>query len=155
MSAMSDYLESGIIDHFLRGQTLAKPSNLSLALCSGVPVDADIGGVAAGGNAGRIPEIIADADDGGGYIRKSLGAPGNTVFSIPSGTVTPTTTNVDAIEFAQATADWGYISGVAIVDATGWGLGNVLLYGALTTPRIVTNGDIFRFNAGDIDISMA
>jgi len=151
MSAMSDYLESGIIDHFLRGQTLSKPGNLSLALCSGVPVDADIGGIAAGGNAGRIPEIAV----GGGYIRKSLGAPGNTVFSIPSGTVTPTTTNVDAIEFAQATADWGYISGIAIVDATGWGLGNVLLYGALTTPRIVTNGDIFRFNAGDIDISMA
>ena len=70
-------------------------------------------------------------------------------------TTTPTTTNVSAIEFAQATADWGYISGVAIVDATGWGKGNVLLYGALTTPRIVTNGDIFRFNAGDIDISMA
>tara|TARA_Y100000310_G_scaffold305020_1_gene344777 strand:- start:1274 stop:1714 length:441 start_codon:yes stop_codon:yes gene_type:complete len=146
MSAMSDYLESGIIDHFLRGQTLSKPGNLSLALCSGVPVDANTGS--------NIPEITGD-HAGGAYVRKSLGAPANATFSIPSGTVTPTTTNVSAIEFAQATADWGYISGVAIVDATGWGLGNVLLYGALTTPRIVTNGDIFRFNAGDIDISMA
>ena len=154
MSAMSDYLESGIIDHFLRGQTLAKPSNLSIALCSGVPADADIGGVAGGGNAGRIPEIQGD-HSGTGYVRKSLGAPSNTYFSIPSGTVTPTTTNVSAIEFAQATADWGHVSGVALVDATGWGLGNVLLYGQLTTTRVVTNGDIFRFNAGDIDISMA
>ena len=155
MSAMSDYLESGIIDHFLRGTTISKPGNISLALCSGVPADADIGGIAAGGNAGRIPELKASEDGGGGYIRLSLGAPGNTYFSIPSGTASPTTTNVSALEFAQASADWGYVSGVAIVDATGWGLGNVLLYGALTTPRIVTNGDIFRFNAGDIDISMA
>ena len=146
MSAMSDYLESGIIDHFLRGTTISKPSNISLALCSGVPIDANTGA--------NIPEITGD-HAGGAYIRKSLGAPGNTYFSIPSGTASPTTTNVSAIEFAQATADWGYVSGVAVVDATGWGLGNVLLYGALTTPRIVTNGDIFRFNAGDIDISMA
>ena len=146
MSAMSDYLESGIIDHFLRGQTLSKPGNLSIALCSGVPIDANTGG--------NIPEIQWD-HTGTAYIRKSLGAPGNTYFSIPSGTVTPTTTNVSAIEFAQATADWGHVSGVALVDATGWGLGNVLLYGQLTTTRIVTNGDIFRFNAGDIDISMA
>ena len=146
MSAMSDYLESGIIDHYLRGQTISKPSKICLALCSGVPVDANTGA--------NIPEIAGD-HAGGAYVRKNLGSPSNTYFSIPSGTVTPTTTNVSAIEFAQATADWGYISGGAIVDATGWGKGNVLLYGALTTPRIVTNGDIFRFNAGDIDISMA
>ena len=32
MSAMSDYLESGIIDHLLRTITYSKPSNISIAL---------------------------------------------------------------------------------------------------------------------------
>ena len=32
MAAMSDYLESGIIDHLLRTITFSKPSNISIAL---------------------------------------------------------------------------------------------------------------------------
>ena len=42
---------------------------------------------------------------------------------------------------------------MAIVDALT--AGNVLFHGALTTPRIVLDGDTFKFNAGDIDITLA
>ena len=33
--------------------------------------------------------------------------------------------------------------------------GNVLLHGSLTTARDVKNGDVFKFNAGDLDITFA
>ncbi len=150
MSAMSDYLESGIIDHLFRGTALAQPSNISIALCSG---DMSLAAreVCTGAT---LPELANNY----GYARKDLGAPasaGNAVWSIPSGSVTPTTTNNNNLEFSQATGDWGHVSGIALVDSSTHGAGNVLMYGNLTTARVITSGDIFRFNAGDLDITLA
>ena len=55
------------------------------------------------------------------------------------------------IDFPTATGDaWGYASGVLITDALSGG--NVLMKGALTTPRNILEGDTFRFSATDLDI---
>ena len=45
MAALSDYAESGILNLLLRGNTntFAAPSNVSIALCSGVPIDSNTG----------------------------------------------------------------------------------------------------------------
>ena len=142
MSAMSDYLEQALINHLFRGTGLSQPSNISIALCSGVPTD-DLTG-----------STIQEVANSYGYKRKSLGAPADGTWDAP-GIGSPTTQNTSAVEFdAAAGGDWGVVSGIAIVDATGYGAGNVLLYGSLTTARTVTDGDIFRFNAGDIDITL-
>ena len=43
MAALSDYLESGLLNHVFRGGTFDKPSNISLALTSGIPQDSNTG----------------------------------------------------------------------------------------------------------------
>ena len=43
MAALSDYLESGLLHHVFRGGSFAKPSNISIALTSGVPNDSQTG----------------------------------------------------------------------------------------------------------------
>jgi hypothetical protein len=63
------------------------------------------------------------------------------------------TQNSNDITFPTATADWGNISGVIVADAAT--AGNVLLHGSLTTARDVKDGDVFKFNAGDLDITFA
>ena len=147
MSAMSDYLESGIIDHLLRTITFSKPSNISIALLP----NHDANWALDSKTGITIPELASS----NGYARKSLGAPADATWDLP-GTGSPTTQNTAAIEFSAASGgDWGYVSGIAIVDSSTHSQGNVLFHGALTTPRIVTDGDTFKFNAGDIDITLA
>ena len=65
MAALSDYAESGILNLLLRGNTntFAAPSNVSIALCSGVPIDSNTGAT--------IPEL----KNGSSYARVSLGSP--------------------------------------------------------------------------------
>jgi len=65
------------------------------------------------------------------------------------------TQNTGAITFPTATADWGGVSGVIITDNATPGAGNVLLHGSLTTAREVKDGDVFKFNAGDLDVTFA
>ena len=61
-------------------------------------------------------------------------------------------TNDAAIEFNVPSADWGTISHVAVFDAlTG---GNQIAYAALATARTINNGDVIRFPAGDLDITI-
>tara|TARA_R110000744_G_scaffold26030_1_gene64234 strand:- start:76 stop:519 length:444 start_codon:yes stop_codon:yes gene_type:complete len=147
MSAMSDYLESGVIDHLLRTITFSKPSNISIALLT----NHDANWLLDSKTGVTIPELAS----ANGYARKSLGAPADSTWDLP-GTGSPTTSNTDAAEFAAAAGgDWGHVSGIAIVDSLTHGAGNVLFHGALTTPREVTDGDTFKFNAGDIDITLA
>ena len=43
MASMSDYLESGVINHIFRNDTFSKPSNISVALLSSLADDSDTG----------------------------------------------------------------------------------------------------------------
>lgn len=62
-------------------------------------------------------------------------------FSDPSGT--GVTTNSAPVTFAMAGALWGTVEGVGIYDqAVG---GNLLYFGALSTPKSVTTGDTASF----------
>jgi len=147
MSAMSDYLEAAIVNHLLRTDTFSKPSNISIALLT----NHDANWALDAKTGATIPEVA----NSNAYARKSLSAPANGTWDAP-GTGSPTTSNTAAVEFAAASGgNWGYVSGIAIVDSLTYGAGNVLFHGALTTPRIVTDGDTFKFNAGDIDITLA
>ena len=68
MAALSDYLESGILTHIFLSGVFAKPSNISVALTSGVPVDSDTGAT--------IPELPSGINGiSTGYNRVSLGDP--------------------------------------------------------------------------------
>jgi hypothetical protein len=140
----SNYAESGILNFLFRGNSnsFTRPLEIAVALCSNVPTESQHGGT--------IPEVA----NAGSYARANLGAPTNSLF----GEVTQNPSDSGLIEnssditFTTATANWGWVSGIAITDSGVYGAGQVLLYGALTTPREVLSGDTFRLSAGNIDI---
>lgn len=56
--------------------------------------------------------------------------------------------------FDTALEEWGWISGVAIVDSAEYGSGNVLMYSKLTNPRYVYVGDNIKFDVNSLEISL-
>ena len=80
---------------------------------------------------------------GGAYARQLAG------LSVPSNGVS---SNASDIVFPTATADWGTITHCALMDAAT--AGNVLMYSALDTSKVVSNGDTFKINAGDLSATV-
>jgi hypothetical protein len=80
---------------------------------------------------------------GGAYARQTA------AFTVTADTAS----NTSAIEYPTATADYGTVVAVGVFDASS--SGNLLAYGNLTTSKTVSTGDVFRFNAGAIDITVA
>lgn len=143
MAAMSDYLENKIIDHVFRNTAYTVPTTVYIALFTAAPSDAGGGTEVTGGAYARVQV--------GPSLTAWNGTHGNTT-GVSSGTG-GLTDNAADITFTTATASWGVVTHVAIMDAvTG---GNVLFHGALTASKTVDNGDTFKFNAGDLDITLA
>lgn len=141
--SFSDYAESGVLSHLFRTDTFTKPSAIGVALCSNVPVDADTGALSTG-------HEVANA---GSYTRQALNPlDANWSFTYTNGS--GSVSNASAITYTAASADWGWVSGVAICDSTSYGGGKMLVGGALATPKLVGNGDQFKFNIGDIVINL-
>ena len=130
MAGFSDYLEDKVLDHVFGGNAYTAPSTLYVALYTVAPTDT-----------GGGTEV-----SGGGYVRKSG------TFTV-SGTNPTTASNTAAIEYPTATADYGTVVAVGILDASS--SGNLLAYANLTSSKVVSSGDVFRFNAGDLDITLA
>jgi hypothetical protein len=128
MAEMSNYLENALINGTLRGSTYTAPTTTYLALYTNDPTDADTG-----------TEIT-----GGSYVRQAI------TFSSPSGGAT---SNSSAIEFPQATADWGTITYVGIRDAVT--SGNLLYHTALDTSKTISNGDIFKITSTNLSVTLA
>ena len=130
MSGYSDYLEDKVLDHVFGGNAFTAPTTLYVALYTVAPSDT-----------GGGTEV-----SGGAYARQT-GA-----FTV-SGTNPTTATNSAAIEYPTATADYGTVVAVGILDASS--SGNLLAYSTLDASKVVSSGDVFRFNAGDLDITLA
>lgn len=62
--------------------------------------------------------------------------------------------NKQDLVFNTALTDWGWVSGVAIVDSALHGSGNVLMYAQLQNPRNVYIGDSIKFNSNSLEISL-
>jgi hypothetical protein len=164
MAALSDYLESGLLNHMFRGATFSKPTNIAVALTSGVPQDSDTG--VNQQNGGTLPELPSGTADGQltGYARLNLGDPsslGNTYWthdaddiSVGSGVIKNASSFLfDTGEGSAALVDWGWVSGIAIVDSGEYGTGNLLMWSALDNPRIIYTGDTVKFDASSLQIS--
>jgi hypothetical protein len=127
MAGFSDYLENKVVGHVFGGSAYTAPSTLYVALYTSAPSDT-----------GGGTEV-----SGGAYARQTA------AFTISADTAS----NTSAIEYPTATADYGTVVAVGVFDASS--SGNLLAYGNLTTSKTVSNGDVFRFNAGAIDITVA
>ena len=134
MSAMSTYLENALASHVLRNTAFTTPGT---SIYVGLIKFYETAKLEAG--------TLTQEASGGAYARVQV-----TTWDAPSDGATQ---NTGAITFPTATADWGNISGVIVADAAS--PGNVLLHGSLTSTRDVQNGDVFKFNAGDLDITFA
>lgn len=62
--------------------------------------------------------------------------------------------NKNEIVFNTALTDWGWVSGVAIVDHADHGSGNLLMYAQLENPRFVYAGDSIKFDNNSLEISL-
>ena len=130
MAGFSDYLEDKVLDHVFGGAAYTAPTTLYVALYTVIPSDT-----------GGGTEVT-----GGSYARQTA------TFTV-SGTSPTTATNAAAIEYPTATADYGTVVAVGVLDAlTG---GNLLAYAGLDVNKVVSDGDVFRFDAGDLDITLA
>jgi len=128
MAEMSNYLENALVNAVLRNTSYTSPTTTYLALYTSDPTDADTG-----------TEI-----SGGSYARQAI------TFGAPSN---GTSTNSAAVEFPQATADWGIISHVAIRDAVT--SGNLLFHTALDASKTINNGDVFKITTGNLSVQLS
>jgi len=127
MAEFTDFMENKIIDHMLRAQAYTPPATVYVALFTAAPSDAGGGTEVSGGAYARQAVTLDAAEDGASE-------------------------NSADITFPQATADWGTITHLALMDAlTG---GNMLMHTPLDESKTVNNGDTFEINAGDLDVTV-
>lgn len=136
MSAKSDYLENAILSHVLRNTAYSTPATeVWVALYTTATTDTGGGTEVTGGSYARVR-----VQGTGAWDAPSNGATANTAD----------------ITFTQASANWGTVSHVAIKDScSSTGTNEHLYHGSLTSSKVVNNGDTFKFNAGDLDITEA
>ena len=150
-NALSDYLESGLLKHIFLGDTFSKPLNIAIALTSGEIFDHETGET--------ILELASgDGNNLSGYSRIGLGDPstnGDSTWTYDqddhdagSGLIK----NSSSLVFGTALYDWGHVSGIAIVDKTEYGCGNLLMHSTLDNPRIVYKGDSVKFDLSNLQI---
>ena len=126
MAGFSDYLENKLLAHSFSNTAFTSPGTVYLGLFTSAPTDAG-GGTELSGSA---------------YTRKSC------AFT----TTGAAATNSAAVDFPTATGNWGTIVAVGVFDASS--SGNLLGWSNLTSSRTIETGDVFRFPAGDVDITL-
>lgn len=128
MSEMSNYLENALINGTLRATNYTAPTTVYVGLYTSDPTDANTGTEVSGGS----------------YARKSA------TFGAPSNGVSATSAD---ITFDQATASWGTITHIGILDAST--SGNLLYHTPLTTSKTIDTGDIFKIASGSLTVTLA
>jgi hypothetical protein len=127
MAGFSDYLENAVLGYVFSGASFSQPGTKYLALYTTAPTDAG-GGTELSGSA---------------YARQSC------AFT----TTGAQATNSSAVEWPTATGSWGTVVAVGVFDASS--SGNLLAWNNLTASKTISTGDVFRINAGDLDIDLA
>ena len=124
--AFTDYLETKLLAHTFSATAYTSPTTVYVALYTVAPTDSTTGTEVTGGD----------------YVRKAAA----------STTTGNEATNSAAIEYPTATADYGTVVAVAVLDAsTG---GNMLAFASLAVSKTISTGDVLRIPAGDLDITL-
>lgn len=128
MTAFTNYFENKLADHIFRTTTYT-PGNMYVGLFTATPSDTGGGTEVSGGSYARVSVSKGDSSWTGTH---------GTVSGASSGT-NGTVGNAGAITFPAPTGNWGSITHFGLFDASSGG--NLLIWGALTTPKTVNNGD--------------
>lgn len=142
MAGFSTYYATQLLNNLFRttpatpgGWTnVTRPAGVHIGLFTVAPSDAGGGTEVTGGSYARVAVTQADGS-----------------WAAPSGSPA-LTDNVSAIQFPQATADWGTVVAWGAFDAAS--AGNLLWWSALTANRVVPNGATASFSAGSLDLTL-
>jgi hypothetical protein len=124
--AFTDYLETKLLAHTFSNTAFTTPGTVYVALYTVAPTDSSAGTEVSGGS----------------YARQSA------AFTTSGNTAS----NTSAIEYPTATAGYGTVVAVAVLDSLSGG--NMLAYAALSANKTIATGDVFRIPAGDLDITL-
>ena len=127
MAEFSNYLEDKLLDHVLRNVSYSSPTTVYVGLFTSDPTDAGSGTEVSGGS----------------YARQTLSV------SAASGGIVTSSADVT---FPQATANWGTISHIGLLDALT--SGNLLMHTPLTTAKLIENGDILKISSGNLSVTL-
>lgn len=134
MTQATDVLEADIRAHYFRTATAAKPTTIDVALYTAAPGETGGGTEVTGGSYARVARNPLDAN----WTAASL--------------VNGLTDNAAAITFPAPTANWGVVTHYAIIFSI-LGMG---VYGTLTAPKTINNGDAApSFAIGALTITVA
>jgi hypothetical protein len=128
MAEMSNYLENALINATLRNTAYTSPTTVYVGLYTSDPTDAGSGTEVSGGSYARTAVTFGSPSDG-------------------------VTTNSAAVEFPQATASWGTVAYIGILDAST--SGNLLYHTALDASKTIASGDVFRIATGSLSVTLA
>lgn len=141
MSASSDYLEAAVLNHVLRNTALTSPTTVYVALFTS---DDSTGATGENLEAGTLTNEVSTV--GTAYARQTA------TFAAPSDGSCTTNAN---ITFPAATANYGTVTHVAVMDGDTEGADNVLFYGALDSAKTIESGDTFQITSGNLTVSLA
>lgn len=127
MAEFSTYLENKLLDHVLRNVSYSSPTTAYVGLYTSNPDEGNTGTEVSGGSYAR--QVLAVTTASGGIVTSSAD-----------------------ITFPQATANWGTISHIGILDALT--SGNLLMYTALTTSKTIETDDILKISSGNLSVTL-
>lgn len=127
MAEFSNYLENKLLDHVLRNVSYTSPTTVYVGLFTSDPTDAGTGTEVTGGSYAR--QVVSVTTASGGVVTSSAD-----------------------ITFPQATANWGTVSHIGILDALT--SGNLLMHTPLTTSKTIDSGDILKINTGSLTVTL-
>ena len=127
-----DNLANKLLDHIFKTTEYTPETNLYVALFTANPTDTGVAGT----------EV-----SGGGYARK--------LHNVYDAAVAGATENTGAITFNTATASWGTIAFMMIMnDLTGVAGANCLIYSALGASKLIGTDDVVELADGALDITL-
>ena len=141
MSSASNYLENKVLDHILGegARNFTSPANLYVALFTETGT-----GTLANLEAGVLSDEITTS--GTAYSRQGVD------FAAASGG--SASSNI-TVTWNTATANWGTVTALAIMDSGTAGAGNVLFYGNLSVAKQIDSGDTFQISSNNLTVSLA
>ena len=129
MAGLTNFGEDLVLDFLFTTGTATRPTAWYVSLYTVAPTESTGGTEVSGGSYARV----------------------STSFTV-SGTAPTTASNTAAVEFAEASGTWGTVVAAGIMDALSGG--NLIAYATLTTAKAIDTGDVLRFNAGALDITL-
>ena len=127
MADFSNYLENKLLDHVLRNVSYTPATTVYVGLYTSNPDEGNTGTEVSGGSYAR--QIVSVTTASGGVVTSS-----------------------GDITFPQATASWGTISHIGLLDALT--SGNLLMYTQLTTSKAIDEGDIFKITTDNLTVTL-